>query len=166
MFERTLALVSKYRKALDEGPKHVAAPSQEKTASEHSTGDEPLTGILEKLSTSSSTQLSKTATKLDLDQPSPAPLSSNVDDLSESAPTLTLQSTPKTAPAPNAPRKVIFATGGITNGRQAREILDAGASVAQVYTAMIYSGAGTISRIKREMREDAARQGTATKNER
>jgi dihydroorotate dehydrogenase len=38
--------------------------------------------------------------------------------------------------------------------------------VAQVYTAMIYSGAGTISRIKREMREDAARQGTVTKNER
>jgi dihydroorotate dehydrogenase len=166
MFERTLALVSKYRKALDEGPKHVAAPSEEKPVAGHSTGDEPSTGILEKLSTSSSTQSGKTTTKLDLDQPSPAPLSSNVDDLSESAPTLTLQSTPKTAPAPSTPRKVIFATGGITNGRQARQILDAGASVAQVYTAMIYSGAGTISRIKREMREDAVRQGTVTKNER
>jgi dihydroorotate dehydrogenase len=166
MFERTLALVSKYRKALDAGPKHVAAPPQGKAVSGHSTGDEPSTSILEKLSPSSSTKSSKTTAKLDLDQPSPAPLSSNVDDLSESAPKLTLQSTPKTAPAPNAPRKVIFATGGITNGSQAREILDAGASVAQVYTAMIYSGAGTISRIKREMREDAARQGTVTKNER
>jgi dihydroorotate dehydrogenase len=165
MFERTLALVSKYRKALDAGPKHVAAPPQEKAVSGHSTV-EPSTSILEKLSPSSSTKSSKTTAKLDLDQPSPAPLSSNVDDLSESAPKLTLQSAPKTAPASNAPRKVIFATGGITNGSQAREILDAGASVAQVYTAMIYSGAGTISRIKREMREDAVRQGTVTKNER
>ena len=33
-------------------------------------------------------------------------------------------------------RKVIFATGGITNGKQALEILDAGASVAMVYTAV------------------------------
>jgi dihydroorotate dehydrogenase len=166
-FERTLALVSKYRKALDEGPKRVTASSQEKPVAGHSTGDEPSSSILDKLSpstSSSSTQTSKTQTHISLDQPSPAPLSSNVDDLSESAPTLTLRSTPKTAPAPKAPHKVIFATGGITNGRQAREILDAGASVAQVYTAMIYSGAGTISRIKKEMREDAASQKTATKN--
>jgi dihydroorotate dehydrogenase len=172
MFERTLALVSKYRKALDQGPKHLTAPSSQKNdkpVAGQSTGDEPSSSILEKLSPSSSsspTQTSKTQTNVSLDQPSPAPLSSNVDDLSESAPTLTLQSNPKTAPAPNAPRKVIFATGGITNGRQAREILDAGASVAQVYTAMIYSGAGTISRIKREMREDAMKQKTATRNER
>lgn len=33
-------------------------------------------------------------------------------------------------------RKVIFATGGITNGKQALDILDAGASVAMVYTAV------------------------------
>jgi len=60
-------------------------------------------------------------------------------------------------------RKVLFATGGITNGRQAREILDAGASVAQVYTALIYGGAGTISRIKQEMRDDMKKQNTAAK---
>jgi dihydroorotate dehydrogenase len=75
-----------------------------------------------------------------------------------------MHSTPKAAPAPNDPRKVIFATGGITNGRQAREILDAGASVAQVYTAMIYGGAGTITRIKQEMRDDAKAQKTITKS--
>ena len=51
-------------------------------------------------------------------------------------------------------QKIIFATGGITNGKQALEVLDAGASVAQVYTALIYSGVGTISRIKDEMREE------------
>lgn len=50
--------------------------------------------------------------------------------------------------------KVIFATGGITNGKQALEVLNAGASVAFVYTALIYGGAGTISRIKKEMREE------------
>jgi dihydroorotate dehydrogenase len=166
-FERTLSLVSRYRKALDEGPKHVAPPSEsrtEKPVAGQSTGDEPSSSILEKLDpTSSSSRSSKTQPTLDLDQPSPTQLSSNVDDLSESAPTITLHSTPKTAPAPNAPRKVIFATGGITNGRQAREILDAGASVAQVYTAMIYGGAGTISKIKQEMRDDAKEQKTITK---
>jgi dihydroorotate dehydrogenase len=169
MFERTLALVSKYRKALDEGPKHIAPPSKSTNEKPMTgqTGDEPSSSILEKLesptSSSTSSQSSKTTPTLDLDQPSPSPLSSNLDDLSESAPTFTVQSTPKTAPAPNAPRKVIFATGGITNGRQAREILDAGASVAQVYTAMIYGGAGTISRIKEEMRTEAREQKTLTK---
>ncbi|KAI1006019.1 hypothetical protein K3495_g2204 [Podosphaera aphanis] len=50
--------------------------------------------------------------------------------------------------------KVIFATGGITNGHQALQILNAGASVAQIYTAMVYGGAGTITRIKKEMKEE------------
>ena len=33
--------------------------------------------------------------------------------------------------------KVIFASGGITNGKEAREVLEAGASVAMVYTALV-----------------------------
>jgi dihydroorotate dehydrogenase len=49
--------------------------------------------------------------------------------------------------------KVIFATGGVTNGQQALQILNAGASVAMVYTGLVYGGAGTISRIKGEMRD-------------
>jgi dihydroorotate dehydrogenase len=165
MFQRTLALVSRYRKALDAGPKLIPSPqtSNEKPVAGHSTGDEPSTSILDKLEPSSeSSGSSKTTTSVNMAS-SPA-LSSNVDDLSESAPTLTLQSNPVTAPAPRAPQKVIFATGGITNGRQAREILDAGASVAQVYTALIYGGAGTISRIKQEMRDEAKRQTTITKS--
>jgi dihydroorotate dehydrogenase len=135
MFERTLALVSKYRKTLDEGPKSAPPPQ------------------------SSSSKSPKTTTTVDVES-SPI-LSSNVDDLSESAPAL--KSTPVTAPTPKSPQKVIFATGGITNGRQAREVLAAGASVAQVYTAMIYSGAGTISRIKQEMRDEAKKEATNTK---
>ncbi|OAP60431.1 dihydroorotate dehydrogenase (fumarate) [Fonsecaea erecta] len=54
--------------------------------------------------------------------------------------------------------KVIFATGGITNGKQALEVLNAGANVAMVYTALVYGGIGTISRIKDEMREEMKRQ--------
>lgn len=49
--------------------------------------------------------------------------------------------------------KVLFATGGITNGEQCLQILNAGASVCQVYTAMMYGGVGTITRLKSEMRE-------------
>lgn len=49
-------------------------------------------------------------------------------------------------------QKVIFATGGIKNGEQALEVLNAGASVAMVYTGMVYGGAGTVTRMKGEMR--------------
>jgi dihydroorotate dehydrogenase len=54
----------------------------------------------------------------------------------------------------NSTPKVIFATGGVTNGQQALEILNAGASVAMVYTALVYGGSGTITRIKQEMRKE------------
>ena len=52
--------------------------------------------------------------------------------------------------------KVIFATGGIATGDQCLQILNAGASVCQVYTAMMYGGVGTITRIKKEIRESIA----------
>ncbi|KAL4797077.1 hypothetical protein BDV19DRAFT_63693 [Aspergillus venezuelensis] len=51
-------------------------------------------------------------------------------------------------------RKVIFASGGITNGKQARAVLDAGASVAMMYTGVVYGGIGTITRVKQELREE------------
>ncbi|KAI9749616.1 MAG: Dihydroorotate dehydrogenase (quinone), mitochondrial [Candelina submexicana] len=59
----------------------------------------------------------------------------------------------KTLGKKHATPKVIFATGGITNGAQALEVLKAGASVAMIYTALVYGGVGTISRIKAEMRD-------------
>jgi dihydroorotate dehydrogenase len=55
----------------------------------------------------------------------------------------------------------IFATGGITNGKQALEVLNAGADVAMVYTALVYGGIGTISRIKDEMRAEMTGQSQA-----
>lgn len=145
MFERTLALVSRYRRTLDQGPKHTPPG-------------------LSSIEDEAPLKSNKTDIKASLDLPSFSSPSSNADDLAESAPKFTLRSVPNAAPAPSAPRKVLFATGGITNGRQAREILDAGASVAQVYTAMVYGGAGTITRIKQEMRDEANKQGTITKN--
>uniref|UniRef100_A0A093VDM9 Dihydroorotate dehydrogenase (quinone), mitochondrial n=2 Tax=Talaromyces marneffei PM1 TaxID=1077442 RepID=A0A093VDM9_TALMA len=49
--------------------------------------------------------------------------------------------------------KTIFASGGITNGKQAQEVLDAGASVAMMYTAISFGGTGTVTRVKNELRE-------------
>jgi dihydroorotate dehydrogenase len=120
MFERTLGLVKRYRRLLDQGP---SAPSQDeiedtKPIGGIATGDEPASTLAEKI------------------EPVKHPLPGMKDH----------------------EQKVIFATGGITNGKQALEILNAGASVAQVYTALIYGGSGTITRIKGEMRDEIARE--------
>jgi dihydroorotate dehydrogenase len=52
------------------------------------------------------------------------------------------------------PRKVIFASGGITTGKEAREALKAGASVAMMYTGVVYGGVGTVTRVKQELRKE------------
>ncbi|KAI4115629.1 MAG: hypothetical protein LQ345_003823, partial [Seirophora villosa] len=65
---------------------------------------------------------------------------------------------PPSKPSSAPDRKVIFATGGITTGAQAVEVLAAGADVAQVYTALVYGGIGTVSKIKEEMRGDLRRR--------
>ncbi|KAH9908371.1 FMN-linked oxidoreductase [Xylariomycetidae sp. FL2044] len=57
-------------------------------------------------------------------------------------------------------QKTIFATGGITNGQQALKVLNAGASVAMVYTGLVYGGAGTITRMKGEMKKEMSGQDT------
>ncbi|KAI1426399.1 hypothetical protein F5Y12DRAFT_742051 [Xylaria sp. FL1777] len=53
-----------------------------------------------------------------------------------------------------AEQKVIFATGGVTNGHEALKVLNAGASVAMVYTGLVYGGAGTITRMKDEIKRE------------
>ncbi|KAI1496956.1 FMN-linked oxidoreductase [Biscogniauxia marginata] len=63
-----------------------------------------------------------------------------------------IKSQPKPSERKPPDQKVIFATGGITNGKQALEVLNAGASIAMVYTGLVYGGAGTITRMKSEMR--------------
>jgi dihydroorotate dehydrogenase len=54
-------------------------------------------------------------------------------------------------------RKVIFATGGITDGERALKVLDAGASVAMVYTGLVYGGVGTITAMKEHIRKELDR---------
>lgn len=61
-------------------------------------------------------------------------------------------------PADKLTRKVIFASGGITTGKQALEVINAGASVAMMYTGMVFTGVGTVTRIKQEMREEKKRE--------
>lgn len=58
----------------------------------------------------------------------------------------------------NSTPKAIFASGGITNGNQALTALRAGASVAMMYTGVVYGGVGTVTRVKQEMREEKQRQ--------
>lgn len=48
-------------------------------------------------------------------------------------------------------RKVIFASGGISSGEQAKAVMKAGASVAMMYTGIVYGGVGTVTRVKQEM---------------
>ncbi|KAJ5569662.1 uncharacterized protein N7459_009092 [Penicillium hispanicum] len=95
LFDRSVALVGRYRALLDQGPE--------------TTSDQPL----------SASQAEQ----------APAPM-----------------------PA-QQPRKVIFASGGITNGQQARAAIEAGASVAMMYTGVVYGGIGTVTRVKQELRE-------------
>lgn len=135
MFERTLGLVKRYRQLLDQGPPPEPKP-EEKTPAKPvggiSTGDEPGSNIAEKLESTKEVVSSAVSAAV-----------SGVKD--------TISGKPHE-------QKVIFATGGITNGKQALEILNAGASVAQVYTALTYGGSGTITRIKREMKEEIERR--------
>jgi dihydroorotate dehydrogenase len=51
-------------------------------------------------------------------------------------------------------QKVIFASGGIKDGRQALQVLNAGASLAMLYTGLVYGGSGTVTRMKDELRRE------------
>ena len=57
-------------------------------------------------------------------------------------------------------RRAIFSTGGIATGKQELEVLEAGASVVQVYTTLAYGGVDTIARMKDDMREEMKRRRT------
>ncbi|KAF2725879.1 FMN-linked oxidoreductase [Polychaeton citri CBS 116435] len=157
MFERTLALVKKYRSRLDDGPPEESKASAEPTSPKNeATTESKDAGVQRDL------QRLKPQT-LEAVKASKQPLLQLPErqSLPESAPAPTASLGPITAPphvdSASSDQKVIFATGGITNGKQCLQILNAGASVCQVYTAMMYGGVGTITRMKREMREEIAK---------
>lgn len=45
----------------------------------------------------------------------------------------------------------IIGTGGISSGKDAYEKIKAGASLIQVYTALVYHGPPVVAKIKREL---------------
>ncbi len=59
------------------------------------------------------------------------------------------------SPSPPSPsqRKIIFASGGICTGDDVKEVLDAGASVAMVYTTLSTKGVGAITSMKERLCE-------------
>ncbi|MCJ1478573.1 Dihydroorotate dehydrogenase (quinone), mitochondrial [Lambiella insularis] len=213
LFERTVSLVKRYRRLLDEGipdyhpklPESAVTPQTSQSTTDLLSYEKPTESVtatvrrdlpsLEKSKSNSNgdnadsqsqpllhlpVRNESSSTSTDAVQEPPAPSSSSHIDqlprsvrattgsiLPSSKPPSLLTALPgfslkKSSPAPQSSltpsssrhQKVIFASGGITNGKQALEVLDAGASIAQIYTALIYSGVGTISRIKKEMREE------------
>ena len=205
LFERTVSLVKRYRKFLDEGVIQSQKSTTDNTDSKNSSVilSKSLTNVNTKKqhgksqteNADTTTQRIEATVERDLPylkEPNPEittsqsqPLirlpernnpfsseksktsdlpalsaSSHIDQL-PGAKTLGLPSPKSSSPEPSTAEpnasstpKIIFATGGITNGKQALEVLNAGASVAMIYTALVYGGVGTISRIKDELRTE------------
>ena len=178
LFKRTVALTKRYREWLDEGMERRPKEPAPTKANDDAPQKEPKNDISSRIQetverdaknlkpdTLESNAESKSQPLIQIpprnnpfssDQPStnPSTHAFSADTHINQLPSLT-QSDPAKAPQK---RKVIFATGGISNGRQALEVLEAGASVAQVYTALVYGGVGLIARMKDEMREEMRRR--------
>ena len=161
MFERTLSLVGRYRQKLDQGPPNekrrdsVSTPSQPPSASSELEHD-PVEASIER-----DLQRLKPQTP-EADKDSKQPLvqlpdrhTGTVEGDKSGGQTKERPGANSGNPPPDSSTesKVIFATGGITNGEQCLQILNAGASVCQIYTAMMYGGVGTVTRMKAEMRQ-------------
>lgn len=60
---------------------------------------------------------------------------------------------------------VLIGAGGVGSGAEAYAKIRAGASLVQLYTALVYQGAGLVARIKRDLVQLLARDGFATLTE-
>ena len=60
-----------------------------------------------------------------------------------------------------AGRLPIIGVGGITAAEHAGELIDAGASLVQLYTGLVYSGPGLVAKAARTVRDRSHRQGPA-----
>ena len=58
-------------------------------------------------------------------------------------------------------RLVLIGVGGVASGADAYAKIRAGASLVQLYTALVYEGPGLVARIKHELTELLARDGFA-----
>lgn len=158
LFDRTVSLVKKYRKLLDNRPQ--GAPQVEAGES-----TEPDKQSLQQLSpvvppdNIDGVQASVSSGKIDFKDPSDLPASEKQPLFqipTEKKYHISATTHPDPLPNPHPdphpdphllvntgvhPKrdesKVIFASGGITNGRQALDVLNAGANMAMVYTAVV-----------------------------
>ena len=169
LFERTVALVRRYREILDKtspSNSRSIAPSQPSTTPQSSQTSHVADQIQATVERDRA-NLKPTTPEADADSksqplirlpdrnspssPSPSASITSPGTPPDSPPALSSSSHLEQLPSTSSPdtasssrispdRKVIFATGGIQNGRQALEVLEAGASVAMVYTALVYGG--------------------------
>lgn len=189
LFERTVALVKRYRKTLDDGmqrqPDPVSVPTQEPKSPEGGSSNQVADQIEATVQRDQRHLKDSTEKAEKAEKPQPLfrlparndPFSSENSDPKFTHPGQ-LPQTQSNAPSqpssyPSSPpasssqdlhaeapkRKVIFASGGITNERQVQEVLAAGSSIALLYTALVYGGVGTVSSIKGRLEEDMKRAG-------
>lgn len=156
MFARTLDLVKKYRTKLDQDQSYNEPKALSQTSSDAVTAPPPTissdgTPDPADASAQRDAQRLKPLT-LEADQESKQPILKIPERHTSGLPETASPSPKASQPGGSRDQKVIFATGGITNGEQCLQILNAGASVCQVYTAMMYGGVGTVTRMKQEMR--------------
>lgn len=197
LFDRTVALVAKYRAVLDgdlyRKPGSGSTPKTEATQQQPfepnplpTDTSKPLTEQIEasiqrdknnlKASNEEKANESKSQPLIRRNNPfseppdsnAAAPASTPLDQLHEPQPDVPSQpiSNSRTDPASPQPsqadtrrRKVIFASGGISNGKQVLEVLEAGAQLAMMYTSIVYGGVGTITSVKDELREEMRKVG-------
>ncbi|OJD34285.1 dihydroorotate reductase [Diplodia corticola] len=167
LFDKTLGMVAKYRKMLDQGPR--IAPKEEKPEAKAlaaAAGEAPETTTAEKIGSGAkevASQVSSAFSEVKVADPTEN-VTTSPDDLTEMAPVVK-------APTPSAAEEVagdrspyshvskeIWATGGVTNGKQALQLLNAGASVAMVYTTMVFNGSGAVTKIKNQMRQEIKKE--------
>lgn len=132
LYPRTLSLVKKYRRILDY-PLHEHDGSQQTQLQHRKAKCNNLKEASNESNKSSSTSVLARS-------PQSAPGGTGSDTTpSVSAPHHLEQSfTPTTSAQPTIlTPKALFCSGGITTGEQAMEVLNAGASVAQIYTGML-----------------------------
>ncbi|KAK8118417.1 dihydroorotate dehydrogenase (quinone)- mitochondrial [Apiospora kogelbergensis] len=121
MFGRTLELVKRYRKMLDGQSLALTQPGRDGKRSVH----EEKNDIADEAVGASLGALEGTASGMVPDDMTKTPLSKTSTRGRETV-------------DGSRSQKVIFATGGISTGEQALQILNAGASLAMVYTGLVY----------------------------
>ena len=167
LFEQTLNLVKRYRSLLDQGPQDQSRQeSKPSSQTSPSTASSDLSHDPADASVQRDSQHLKPLTP-EAEKESQQPLIKVPErHTSQSSPSTSLDSPSPSSSVPSfaSGSKVIFATGGITDGEQCLQILKAGASVCQIYTAMMYGGVGTVTRMKQELREAKKNGNELTKS--